>query len=414
MDKKEFNKLLGKYVDVILNIGVNLQKGQRLSLYADIQNIQLVRLIAARAYQLGANLVDVDWVDEKLLRTRFDYADPETLSIVPDWGVKRDEEYGERGDASVFIDSRDPDLLEGVVPELISTYRKSILQKYEPTFKYIDKSLINWNVVATASPAWAKKVFPGMPMKQAQEELWKAIFKTCRINTKEPVQAWKEHSQNLHKRSQYMNEKKYASLHYHAPGTDLTIEFPENNIWGGGSIKTTTGIEFFPNMPTEEIFSMPHKDKVNGFVSSTRPLNQMSILIEDFTLTFENGKITKAIAKTGEEHLHKLIETDEYARQLGEVALVPNSSPISRQKRLFYNTLFDENVSCHLALGSAYRFSMKGGADMTKEEFMANGGNDSLIHTDFMVGSNKLDIDGIKEDGTREPVMRAGEWAFNV
>jgi aminopeptidase len=267
MDKKEFNELLGKYADVILHTGVNLQKGQRLSLFADIQNIQLVRLMTARAYQMGASLVDVGWVDEKLIRTRFDYADPETLSIVPDWGVRREEEYGERGDASVYIVSRDPDLLEGVSAELIAAYRKSISQKYEPTFKYIDKNLINWNVVAVATPAWAKKVFPGIPLKQAQEKLWDAIFKACRINKKEPVQAWKEHSRNLHKRSQYMNEKKYVSLHYRAPGTDLTVEFPENNIWCGGSVATTTGIEFFPNMPTEEIFTMPHKDKVNGFVS---------------------------------------------------------------------------------------------------------------------------------------------------
>lgn len=414
MNKRKFNKMLGKYADVILHIGVNLQKGQRLAIYVDLQDVELVRLLTIRAYQMGASLVDVLWVDETLLRTRFDNADPETMNIVPDWIIKRNEEHGERGDAAINIYSTDPDLLKGVDPERIATYRTSLLQKYEPTFKYFDNNLINWNVVSTALPAWANKVFPDLTTKQAQEKLWDAIFKACRVDMEDPVEAWKEHIDNLHRRCQYMEDKRYASLHYRAPGTDLTVGFPDKNLWIGGSSKTTTGTEFVANMPTEEIFTMPHKDKVNGIVSSSRPLNQMSTLIDNFTLTFENGRVTKATAKTGQEHLIKLLETDENARQLGEVALVPNSSPISQQDRLFYNTLFDENAACHLALGSAYRFTMDGGADMTKEEFMLNGGNDSLIHTDFMIGSDKMDIDGIKQDGTREPVMRAGEWAFEA
>jgi len=414
MNKREFNKMLKKYADVILQVGINLQQGQRLAIYSDIQDKELVRQISIRAYQMGASLVDVEWIYEKLIRDRFDYADPGTIDIVPEWGVQRREEHGKRGDASLNIFSRDPNLLDGVNPELISTYRKSLSKKYEPTFIYIDSNMINWNAVSTSTPAWAKKVFPDLPPKQAQEKLWDAIFKACRIDMEDPIQAWKEHNDSLHKRCQYMNNKRYVSLHYRAPGTDLTIGFPDNYVWIGGSSKTTTGIEFIPNMPTEEIFTMPHKDKVDGVVSSTLPLNQMGISMDEFTLTFENGKVTKATAKTGEKHLLELLDTDEYARQLGEVALVPNSSPISQQNRLFYNALYDENAACHLALGAAYRFTMDGGANLTKEEFMAKGGNDSLIHTDFMIGSAEMDIDGITEDGTREPVMRQGEWAFDV
>ena len=414
MNQHEFTQMLEKYADVILKVGLNLQKGQQLSLFADIQDTELVRLVTIRAYQMGARFVDVAWEDEKLLRIRFDEAQVEDLAEVPAWYVKFEEEHGERGDARLYIYSRDPDLLSGIPPESIATYRTALMKKLEPTFKYVDGNLINWNYVSTATPAWARKVFPELSIERAQERLWEAIFKACYIDLDDPIRAWDEHSANLHKRCQYLGEKKYAYFHYVAPGTDLTVGFPENNLWMGGSVKTPQGIDFFPNMPTEEIFTMPHKDKVNGVVSSTRPLNQLGVLIDKFTLTFENGRVIKATAKTGEEHLLKLIETDEYARQLGEVALISNSSPISQQNRLFYNTLFDENASCHLALGAAYRFSLAGGADLTKEEFMANGGNDSLIHTDFMIGSAQIDIDGIKEDGSTEPIMRNGEWAFDV
>lgn len=414
MDKRELNKMLEKYIDVILQIGVNLQKGQQLAIITDLQDAELIRLIAMRAYQMGASLVDVRWGDEKLDRVRFDYADPKTIGIFPEWVVNFREEHGKRGDALLIVYSEDPNLLKGVKPELVAKYYNSYFKKYKRAFKYIENNLINWNAVSTALPAWAKQVFPGLPIKQAQDKLWEAIFKACRIDLEDPVKAWQEHANNLHKRCRYLNEKKYVSLHYLAPGTNLTVGFPDNNLWLGGSVKTISGIDFFPNMPTEEIFTMPHRDKVNGVVSSSRPLSERGILIDNFTLNFENGRVTKASAKVGEEHLLKLLDTDKFARQLGEVALIPNSSPISQQNISFYNILFDENASCHLALGAAYRFTMAGGKEMTKDEFMANGGNDSLIHTDFMIGSEKMDIDGITKDGIREPIMRQGEWAFEV
>jgi aminopeptidase len=282
----------------------------------------------------------------------------------------------------------------------------------EPLRKY--ENVSNWCVVATAAPAWAKKVFPEFPVEEAQAKLWEAIFKVSRVDVDDPVRAWQEHIDKLVKYKDYLNSKAYTALHYKGPGTDLTIGLPKNQVWSGAQESFTNGITCTVNLPTEEVFTAPHKDKADGVVTASRPLNLLGALIEDFSLTFENGRAVKIIAKKGENDLRKLIETDENAARLGEVALVPNSSPISQSGILFYNTLFDENAASHIALGNAYRTSIKGGDDMTDEEFAAEGGNKSLIHTDFMIGSGQLDVDGICDDGTREPVMRQGEWAFHI
>jgi aminopeptidase len=411
MMSENFQKSLEKYADIIVNIGLNLQEHQRLSIGAGLQDAELVRLIAKKAYQLGVPYVDVRWNDEKIHRIRFDYSKPEFLTEVPNWAIAREHEYGERGDAVLSFHSADPNLLEGVNPDLIGAYRKAVSQKYEPTFKYIDENTQTWCVVSTATPAWAKKIFPDLPVEQAQEKLWEAIFDACRVNLDDPVKAWRDHADKLHRQCSYLNERKYTALHYKAPGTDLTLGLPENHQWIGASSTTVGGIEFIPNLPTEEVFCLPHREKAEGYVTSSRPLILSGTMIDSFTLTFENGRVNKVTAKQGEDHIRKLLETDENASRLGEVALVPDSSPISRRNHLFYNTLFDENASCHLALGTAYRYNMIGGSTMTKEQFIAAGGNDSLIHVDFMVGSNQMDIDGIREDGSREPVMRSGEWA---
>jgi aminopeptidase len=268
--------------------------------------------------------------------------------------------------------------------------------------------------VSTASPSWAKKIFPELPVEQAQSKLWEAIFSACRIDLPDPVQAWMDHTDKLIKFRDYLNAKRYTTLHYTAPGTDLTIGLPEKHLWEGGGGTFKNGIFCIPNLPTEEVFTAPHKDKVDGVVKSTFPLNLQGVLIEDFSITFENGCAVEVTAKKGEEDLRKLIETDENAGRLGECAIVPNSSPIGQRGFLFYNTLFDENASCHLALGNAYRYSIEGGSDMTEEEFAAHGGNKSLIHVDFMIGSAEMNIDGIQPDGTLEPILRQGEWAFEV
>jgi len=410
----DFQTSLEKYADIIVNIGLNLKKEQRLNISAGLPDADLVRLVAKKAYQLGVPYVDVRWIDERLTRIRLEHSNPGHLTEVPKWLIDREHEYGERGDALLSFASSDPNLLEGLSPDLIGTYRKALSQKFEPTFKYMDNNTQTWCVVSTATPAWAKKVFSNLPVEQAQEKLWEAIFDACRANLADPVVAWREHVQKLHGQCHYLNERKYTSLHYRAPGTDLKLGLPQNHQWIGASSTTVSGIEFIPNLPTEEVFCLPHREKAEGHVTSSRPLILSGTLIDSFTLTFENGRVSKVTARQGEEHIRKLLETDESASRLGEVALVPDSSPISRRNHLFYNTLFDENASCHLALGSAYRYNMVGGSEMSKEEFIAAGGNDSLIHVDFMVGSDKMDIDGIREDGSVEPVMRQGEWAFTA
>lgn len=412
MDGQQFDAMLSKYADVVVKVGLNLRKGQVLSIRGILEDAPFIRKATESAYRSGARYVDVLWNDEPSQRIRFEYADPETITYVPDWILQRYEEFYRDGDAELAIASTNPDLFEGIDSELMANFRKARMQKFEPLRKY--ENLANWCVVATAAPSWAKKVFPDMPVREAQVKLWDAIFKVCRIDSPDPVAAWQEHIDKLVKYKDYLNDKRYTALHYKAPGTDLTVGLPEKQVWAGAQETFKNGVTCTVNIPTEEVFTAPHMDKADGFVTASRPLNLSGTLIEEFTISFEHGRVSNVTARKGEADLKKLIETDENASRLGEVALVPHSSPISQSGILFYNTLFDENAACHIALGNAYRTSIKGGEDMTDEEFAAAGGNKSLLHVDFMIGSGEMDIDGISQDGLREPIMRQGEWAFDV
>lgn len=413
MNPQEFDQLLQKYADVVIKVGLSLRNDQRLAIRALIEDAPFIRKVVESAYKAGARYVDVMWSDEKINLARLQHADPETLTELPEWILTRYEEYYKKGDAELAISSSNPDLYNGIDPERIAATRKAIMQKVgEPLRKY--ESLANWCVVATATPDWAKKVFPDLSVEDAQEKLWEAIFRACRIDTPDPVQAWKEHTTKLDKYKNYLNAKKYTALQYNAPGTNLRVGLPEGHLWGGAQESFKNGITATVNIPTEEVFTLPHKDKADGVVTATMPLNIQGMLIEDFSITFENGRAVKFTAKKGEENLRKLLEMDENAARLGEVAIVPHSSPISQSGILFYNTLFDENASCHIALGNAYRTSLQGGDDMTNEEFQSHGGNKSMIHTDFMIGSAEMNIDGIQEDNTSEAIMRNGEWAFKL
>ncbi len=412
MNELEFEQMLAKYAEVVVKVGLNLRKDQRLSIRGIIEDAPFIRKVTESAYKAGAKYVDVLWTDERSARIRFEHADPESIGEIPDWMLTRYEEYYARGDAELAILSSDPDLLEGIDSDLIAKNRKARMEKFEPLRKY--ENVSNWCVAATATPAWARKVFPDLSTEEAQAKLWSAIFNACRIDVSDPIQAWKDHTDHLIKYKNYLTAKRYSSLHYKAPGTDLTIGLAEDHVWMGAQESFKNGITCTVNLPTEEVFTTPHKDKTQGVVSSSRPLNLMGALIEDFTVTFENGRAVKVTAKKGENDLRSLIETDENACRLGEAALVPNSSPISQRGHLFFNTLFDENAASHLAFGNAFRDTIKGGPDMTDEEFQSHGANKSLVHTDFMIGSAEMDIDGIRDDGTREPLMRKGEWAFDV
>ncbi len=415
MEPEEFAQLLTKYADLIVRVGVNIQTGQRLRLAAGIQDAVLAREIAKAAYRAGASYVDPQWSDDPMLRLRLEGASPESLGFVPDWQLAAQMEFTSPNDTAMALYADDPDLLQGIDPERIDAWRTPRLEKFKPAREFTRRNAISWCLASGASAAWAHKVFPMLGQDEAQARLWEAIFRACRVYEPDPVRAWEEHLAQLSARREYLNQRRYSALHLTGPGTDLTIGLPVGHQWeGGGGCKSLAGVEFVPNLPTEEVFTLPHRERVSGYVSSTLPLLLQGSLVEDFTLKVENGCVVKARARTGEEILLRALRTDEGSSHFGEIALVPNSSPISQMKLLFYNGLYDENAACHIALGTGLKFSLDGGAAMSDEEFLAAGGNCSLIHEDFMVGSAHMDVDGIRPDGTAEPILRGGEWTFAI
>jgi len=408
----EFQKNLEKYAELAVKVGVNIQKGQILVVNTTLDSAEFVRQVVKKAYEAGAKNVVVNWSDDVVSRTKYELAPDEEFNTYPVWRAKEMEDFVEQGAAFMAIVSSSPDLLKGINPERISNFQKAAgtaLAKYRQAAQS-DK--VSWTVIAAPSPAWASKVFPDAPNDQQVSLLWDAIFKAVRVDTENPVDAWKKHDETLHEKVNYLNERRYQKLHYTAPGTDLTIELPHNHLWVGAGSVNEKGFEFMANMPTEEVFTVPHREGVNGTVASTKPLSYGGNIIDRFSVTFENGRIVDYKADEGEEFLKRLVETDEGSHYLGEVALVPFNSPISQSNVLFYNTLFDENASNHLAIGSAYAFCIEGGKKMSSEELKANGLNESITHVDFMIGSAEMDIDGITADGKTEPVFRRGNWAF--
>lgn len=404
-------KQLEKYAELAVKVGVNIQKGQTLVVNAPISAADFVRKVAKKAYEAGAKNVHVEWSDEVITRTKYDLAPDEAFLEYPEWKAKGYEEMARNGAAVMSITGTDPDLLKGVDPVRIQNANIAYGKAMETFRRYIQADKISWTVVAVPTPGWAKKVFPDETEENAIKKLWEAIFKATRVNTDDPVASWKKHCELLEKKVATLNEKRYCKLHFQAEGTDLTIELPEKHLWAGAGSTNEKGTYFVANMPTEEVFTAAKKDGVNGYVTSTKPLNYSGNLIENFKLTFKDGKIVAFEAEQGYEILKRLIETDEGSAYLGEVALVPHDSPISKTNLLFYNTLFDENASVHLAIGSAYAFNIEGGKEMSKEELAKNGLNTSIVHVDFMIGSSGMNIDGITKDGRREPIFRNGNWA---
>ena len=371
-----------------------------------------MRLIVKKAYETGAKQVFVDWNDDEVSRLRFEMAPEDSFSEFPSWKVQEREQLAEQGAAFMSIVSQSPDLLKGIDSKRIAASQKATGQALNKYRQYVQSDKISWTVLAAPSKAWAAKVFPELPEDQQVDALWDAIFKAVRADLDQPIDAWKEHDELLHTKVDYLNGKKYAKLHYTSPSTDLEVALPKGHLWCGAGSINEKGDAFMANMPTEEVFTVPQKDGVNGYVSSTKPLSYGGNIIDEFKVTFENGRITDVTAKQGEDVLKQLVDTDEGSHYLGEVALVPHESPISASDILFYNTLFDENASNHFAIGSAYSFCLEGGKKMSSEELLKHGLNQSITHVDFMVGSDKMDIDGILEDGTREPIFRNGNWAF--
>lgn len=411
---------LRKYAEVIVKVGLNLRKGQRLIITnnrirgVSVTNVPLVREVVRAAYQAGARFVDVIWSDEELLRIRLENTGTDTLKEFPVWQINAQMNTIENDGALLTILSENPDLMNGLDPEAVGALQKYYLENYAPVGNAVSRPAMNWCLVAASAPDWAAKVFPEVERSEAEARLWEAIFQTTRVDLADPVAAWQDHIQALLKRSGYLQSKQYTALHYKAPGTDLTLGLPRGHKWISARMPAENGVDFTANLPTEEVFSMPDRLQAEGTVRATMPLSYGGSLIEDFSVTFKKGRITEVHAERNEAALRKIVETDEGASHLGEVALVTASSPIARRGHLFFNTLFDENASCHIAIGRAYRFTLEGGEAMSEAEFEKHGGNTSLTHVDFMIGSAEMDIDGVKEDGSAEPVMRSGEWAFDV
>ncbi|MFX3634181.1 MAG: aminopeptidase [Candidatus Pristimantibacillus sp.] len=403
---------LDKYAELIIRTGANVQPGQEVFINGTVEIATLVRLVASKAYDAGASNVHVEWSDDALSRLKYEKAADDVFTRYPEWETAKRNSFVERGAVFISIVSSSPDLLKGIQSSRIANFQKAAGQGLKEFRRAMQADKVSWTVVAAASKDWAAKVFPEASAEEAVELLWKAIFDSVRLHAPDPVKAWEDHNATLHSKGETLNNKHFKKLHYTAPGTDLTIELSDKHLWVAAGSTNQNNVPFMANMPTEEVFTVPLKTGVNGYVSSTKPLSYGGNIIDGFKLTFENGRIVKVEAKEGQEILQQLVDTDEGSHYLGEVALVPHESPISQSNILFYNTLFDENASNHLAIGSGYAFNIEGGKTMTPDELSANGVNDSNTHVDFMIGSAEMDIDGILADGSSVPIFRKGNWAI--
>jgi aminopeptidase len=409
-----FEQNLDRLTEIAVHAGLGLAEGQELVMTATLDTVPLARRITEHAYKAGASLVTTLFADEEASLLRFRHGSDSSFDAAPSWLYEGMAEAYRSGAARLAITGNDPALLSQEDPERVSRVNRATSKAYRPALELIVRHDINWTIVACATPAWAAAVFPDLAKDEALARLWDAIFAASRADRADAVAAWKEHDAGLHARAEWLNEKRYSALHFRGPGTDLRVGLSDGHLWLGGGTTAHNGLYCIPNMPTEEVFTTPHKDRVDGRVTSTKPLSYQGTMIEGISVQFEAGKIVEAHAASGEQVLEKMIDTDEGARRLGEVSLVPHSSPIAASGLLFLNTLFDENAACHIALGQAYSSCLTDGNSLTPEQLAARGANSSLIHVDWMIGSNRVDVDGISASGHAEPVMRAGEFMDEV
>jgi len=402
---------IDKLAKLAVHTGLGLQPGQDLLLTAPIEALPLVRRVAVHAYAAGAGLVTPLFSDNEVTLARYNYANDDSFDKAAHWLYKGMGEAFDNNTARMAIVGDDPMLLANQNANKIGRANKANSIAYKPARERITQFDVNWNLIAWPGLAWAKLMFPDLSENEAQLKLADAIFKASRVISTDPVAEWKLHNEELRKKCNWLNSKKFSSLHFVGPDTDLTVGLADEHEWMGGSTIAQNGITCNPNIPSEEVFTTPHAFKVEGWVSSTKPLSHQGTLIDKIQVRFENGKIVDAKAKKGQEVLLKILDSDDGARRLGEVALVPHSSPISQSGLLFYNTLFDENAACHIALGQCYSKCFKGDENLSKDEISKLGGNSSMIHIDWMIGSKNIDIDGIQFDGSRVAVFRKGEWA---
>ncbi|WP_035445469.1 aminopeptidase [Atopococcus tabaci] len=407
-----FEENLRKYAQLLVKSGINVQDGHTVVLSIDVDQAPLARLITEEAYKLGAKEVIVKWADDIINREKFLHTPEEVLTDIPQYKIDESLDHIKKGASRLSVRSSDPDALKGVDSDKVAAYQSAFGKAFHEQRKATQSNKVSWTVAAAAGAAWAAKVFPDLETSEEQvDALWDAIFKAVHLYDEDPVDTWAQKDVTLETKADELNKEQFVALHYTAPGTDLTVGLPKGHRWEGAGSDNVRGERFMANMPTEEVFTAPDANRVDGTVVSTKPLSYAGVTITGMKFTFKDGKVVDVTAEEGEDVIKKLVETDEGAARLGEVALVPDPSPISQSGLTFYNTLFDENASNHLALGSAYAFSLEGGVDMSEEELKAAGLNRSTVHVDFMIGSKEMDIDGIREDGSRVPVFRNGDWA---
>ncbi len=410
---ENMENLLQKYAKLAIQTGVNIQKNQTLVINSPIECASFTRMLVKEAYLVGAKEVVVHWNDELTGKLKFEYSPMEVFENVPEWVKQSRLSYAKEGAAFLSISASDPELLKDVDPAKVAASRKASSIASKEFSERLMSNVNAWSIVSIPTKGWAKKVFPDMPIEEAVDKLWDAIFKIVRVNEEDPVEAWEKHKNNLKDKMDYLNSKKVKSLHYtNSLGTDLVLELAPKHLWVGGAEHTQDGTEFIANMPTEEVFSMPLKTGVNGIVYSAKPLNYGGNLIDNFSLTFKDGRVVDFTAEKGADTLKHLLDTDEGAKYLGEVALVPYDSPISNSGIIFFNTLYDENASCHLALGKAYSLCVENGEKLSEEELAKEGANDSLTHVDFMIGTKDLNITATTTTGETFKVFENGNWAF--
>jgi len=413
-EQRTHEQKLDLLAEVAVRVGLGLRAGQELVMTASLDSLALARRITEQAYRAGASLVTTIYSDDEAALMRYHFAPDDSFDHAAKWLYDGMGTAFKSGAARLAIAGGNPALLSNEDPEKVGRANRAVSQAYRPALELITRHEINWTIVASATPAWAASMFPDDAAEVALAKLWEAIFQTTRINSEDPVGAWKTHDADLHARSARLNEKRYAALKYTGPGTDFRLGLADDHLWLGGGTTAGNGLYCIPNMPTEEVFSTPHKDRADGTVTATKPLSHQGTMIEGIQVRFEKGRIVEVHATRGQEVLEKMIDTDEGARRLGEVALVPHSSPIAQSGLVFLNTLFDENAASHIALGQSYSSCLRDGDKLSPEELAARGANDSLIHVDWMIGSAELDVDGITASGVEEPLMRGGEWAIAV
>lgn len=405
-----FEERLHRYARLVILGGINLQPGQEIIIGADVAEAPFVRLLTEEAYKAGAVNVLVTYSDEPSTLIRYAHGSPEAIAYAPKWIQDALAERIIDGAAFLRVHGANPSLLKEVDPQKVATSSKAQAQATTKTLEAFSTMASNFAIVGHASTAWAHAVFPDERAELALSRLWNAIFTCTYVDEPDPVQSWRDHCAAIEAKRDVLNAKGFSALHFTGPGTDLRVGLADGQRFAGGRVTTKTGILCSPNVPTEEVFGMPHKDKVDGVVRSTKPLSLRGRMIDGIEMEFKNGVAVRAKAAEGDEVLQRLLDTDEGARRLGEVALVPNSSRVSKADILFLNTLYDENAACHIAVGQSLGENMEGSEALSPDQKAARGANSSLIHVDWMIGSDQINLDGIKPDGAAEPLMRAGEW----